>query len=77
MTGRRSTITRLSLGALTAAGLAVGVAGPALAATPAAATSSTFYTPTGRTASTQVSKNLAGKARIVDGRFTIAPGLLR
>ena len=37
----------------------------------------TDYFPTGGTAQTLMAKTLAGKARIVDGRVTISPGLLR
>jgi hypothetical protein len=76
MTSTHSTINRLPLAALTAAVLSVGVAGTAFAATPPAAPSSTSDSTTGGTADTQVSKTLTGKAKIIDGKYEIAPGLL-
>jgi hypothetical protein len=63
MTSQQFIISGLSLGALTAAVLSVGLAGPASATTPPAATSSTSYSSTGGTAGTQVSKTLTGKAQ--------------
>ncbi len=77
MTSTHSTIIRLLLPALTAAVLwSVGVAGTAFAATPPATPSSTSDSTTGGTADTQVSKTLSGKAKIIDGRYDIAPGLV-
>jgi hypothetical protein len=75
MTSQQFIISGLSLGALTAAVLSVGLAGPASATTPPAATSSTSSSSTGGTADTQVSKTLTGKAQIINGRVEIAPGI--